>query len=47
MIGVDPENANMDMSILRGVAQQLDAHFGVYAKVVKTGSIRADEPVYV
>src|SRR5699024_957303 len=39
MIGVDPENINMDFSILRDVSWQLDANFGVYAKVIQTGEI--------
>src|SRR5699024_11073212 len=47
MIGVDPENVNMDMSILRGVAQQLDAYFGVYAKVLRTGKIHRSDPVQI
>lgn len=46
MIGVDPKNANVDLSILRDVSQQLDAFFGVYAKVVQTGSIQIDDPVW-
>lgn len=46
MIGVDPENANIDLSILRDVSQQLDANFGVYARVIKTGRIRTDEAVW-
>lgn len=47
MIGVDPENANIDMSILRDVSQRLNAYFGVYARVVKTGSIKTSDLVYV
>lgn len=47
MIGVDPENANMDMSLLRDVAQQLDANFGVYAKVKKTGAVKTSDIVYM
>lgn len=47
MIGVDPENAAVDVSILRDVSQQLDANFGVYARVIQTGSINVSRPVYV
>ncbi|HLQ96061.1 MAG TPA: hypothetical protein VK108_06720 [Pseudogracilibacillus sp.] len=47
MIGVDPVNTSIDMSILRSVSQELDAHFGVYAKIIKTGSIQTDDSVYL
>lgn len=47
MIGVDPENTSIDMSILRNVAQHLDANFGVYARVIKTGTVSASDQVYI
>lgn len=47
MIGVDPVTSNIDMSILRDVSQQLDANFGVYAKVNQTGSIDINDKVYL
>lgn len=47
MIGVDPVNTAIDMSILRSVSQELDAYFGVYAKVIKTGNIQTSDSVYI
>lgn len=47
MIGVDPENTNMDMSLLKDVAWQLDANFGVYAKVLQTGSVKTSDMVLI
>lgn len=47
MIGVDPDNANLDMSILKDVAWQLDANFGVYARVLTTGSVKTSDIVYL
>lgn len=47
MIGVDPTNVNIDISILRDVSQQLNTYFGVYAKVLKTGNVKTSEPVYI
>lgn len=47
MIGIDPITTNIDISILRDVSKQLDANFGVYAKVKQTGSIKIGDKVYL
>lgn len=47
MIGVDPDNVSIDVSILKNVAQHLDANFGVYARVTRTGTVRTSDKVYM
>ncbi|MFD1020736.1 MOSC domain-containing protein [Thalassobacillus hwangdonensis] len=45
IITVDPENAERDPELLKKIVERRNNHFGVYAKVLKTGKIHAGDEV--
>lgn len=47
MINVNPDNLNFDLSYLKQVGKHLDACFGVYARVIKTGTVETSEKIYL
>jgi len=46
MVTMAQEDLAFDAHILRSVAQQFDVHFGVYAKVLKPGSVAVGDTVH-
>lgn len=47
MVNVDPDDNKANPVFLKHIAKQLDANFGVYAKVVETGVVSVDDKVYL
>ncbi|WP_211745756.1 MOSC domain-containing protein [Paenibacillus sp. Marseille-Q4541] len=47
IINVHPENTKKDPSLLKKVAKERNNQFGVYASVLQTGIIRADDQVFL
>jgi len=47
IITVDPETGERDPSLLKTVVKERDNQFGVYASVVKTGTIHAGDEIYL
>ena len=47
MVNVDPDHNTVNPTFLKHIAKHLDACFGVYARVVRTGTITVDDPVYL
>jgi len=46
-INIDPASYEIDTSLLKTVVKQRENRFGVYASVVRTGSIKVDDEVHV
>jgi len=47
IVTLDPQRAERDPSLLKLIHQEYDNCFGVYARVVRTGRIRAGEAIYL
>jgi uncharacterized protein len=47
MINIDPSSSNSDPRVLRTVASERDARFGVYGTVVEPGDIAVGDPVFL
>ncbi|SDN24690.1 hypothetical protein SAMN04488137_3738 [Fictibacillus solisalsi] len=47
IITYHPESAERDASLLKTVAKERQNHFGVYASVIKTGTVRVGDAAYL
>ena len=48
MVNVDPANTNsMNPSVLRAIAKERDAHFGMYGTTVEPGEVSVGDPVFL
>ena len=47
MINLDPDTATQDANILKATVRLNDNNAGVYATVVRTGTVRAGDPVMI
>lgn len=45
IVGIDPLTSEEDPSILRAIAQERDARFGVYGSTVRPGTVAVGDPV--
>jgi uncharacterized protein len=45
IITVNPDNAELDSSLLKTVVKERKSNFGVYASVIKTGEIQVGDEV--
>lgn len=47
IINIDPNNGNLDSSLLKTVYKERNNYFGVYASVIKTGNIAVGDDIYL
>jgi len=47
MVNVDPANASSTPDVLRAIATERDAHFGMYGTTVEPGQLSAGDPVFL
>jgi uncharacterized protein len=47
IITVNPDNAELDSSLLKTVTKERKSNFGVYASVIKTGDIQVGDEVFI
>ncbi|GAA0431022.1 MOSC domain-containing protein [Lentibacillus halophilus] len=47
MVNIDPEKYDIDPTLLKTLAQHHNVNFGVYASVIKTGTIQLEDDVYL
>ncbi|MEO8025699.1 MAG: MOSC domain-containing protein [Bryobacteraceae bacterium] len=47
MVNVDPSNMSSNSDVLRSIAKDRGAHFGMYGTTVEPGEVRVGDPVFI
>ena len=47
MVNVDPSTISLQPDVLRSIAKDRGAHFGMYETTVEPGEVRVGDPVFI